>query len=189
MLQRNDWEWMNAAGARLLGLGLALVLALALAACGTTEVAEEDDWDERAEERDDDRDTDADGLRDDEWGDFRELDDPDSALSERVIYFDFDQYDVKQEYRDLVREHARYLRSRSDLQVRLEGHTDERGSREYNVGLGDRRAQAVKRMLVLNGVSEDQIRTVSYGEERPAVDESNEEAWAKNRRVELDYIR
>jgi len=170
--------------------GLAVFcLTLLLAACGTTDVVEEDDWEDERETRETRDDADLDGLRDDEWGEFRELDDPDSPLSERIVYFDFDEYDVKDEYRDLVREHAQYLRDRDDLQVRLEGHTDERGSREYNVGLGDRRAQAVKRMLVLHGVSEDQIRTVSYGEERPAVDESNESAWAQNRRVELDYIR
>ncbi|WP_374728478.1 peptidoglycan-associated lipoprotein Pal [Natronospira proteinivora] len=171
--------------------GLAIAcLAFLLGACGTTEVTEDDDWeDDERQTRDTRDDADLDGLRDDEWGEFRELDDPDSPLSERIVYFDFDQYDVKDDYRDLVREHARYLRDRDELRVRLEGHTDERGSREYNVGLGDRRAQAVKRMLVLHGVSEDQIRTVSYGEERPAVDESNEEAWAQNRRVELDYMR
>jgi peptidoglycan-associated lipoprotein len=133
--------------------------------------------------------TEMEGLREDEMGEFRELDDPESELAERVIYFDFDQDTVKDEYRDLVRSHAEYLRERPDLEVRLEGHTDERGSREYNIGLGDRRARAVRQMLVLYGVSEDQIRTVSYGEERPAVDESNESAWAENRRVEIVYIR
>lgn len=167
-------------------LMIALTLTAGLAACGTTqEVPEDEEW----EARDDRERTEIEGLRDDEMTAFRELDDPDSPLADRIIYFDFDDYTVKSEYRDLVREHARYLRTRPRLTVRLEGHTDERGSREYNIGLGDRRAQAVKRMLVLNGVSEDQIRTVSYGEERPAVAESNEEAWARNRRVELDYIR
>jgi len=169
---------------------MALAVAASLAACGTTqEVSEDDEWEEAREARDERERAEIEGLRDDEMSEFRELDDPDSPLADRIIYFDFDRYDVKSDYRDLVREHARYLRSRSGLTVRLEGHTDERGSREYNIGLGDRRAQAVKRMLVLNGVSEDQIRTVSYGEERPAVAESNEDAWAKNRRVELDYIR
>lgn len=169
---------------------LALVLLGLVAGCAGTDVAEIDADEERddveAAERDEAR---AEGLRDDERMEFVELDDPDSPLSERIIYFDFDRYDVKPEYRDLLREHARYLRSRPDLRLRLEGHTDERGSREYNIGLGDRRAQAVKRALVLHGVSEDQLRTISYGEERPAVEESNEEAWAKNRRVELDYVR
>lgn len=167
-----------------------MALAASLTACGTTEEIPEDDADWESEEARDERErAELEGLRDDELTEFQELDDPDSPLAERVIYFDFDRYDVKSEYRDLIREHGRYLRTRPGLTVRLEGHTDERGSREYNIGLGDRRAQAVKRMLVLNGVSEDQIRTVSYGEERPAVAESNEDAWAKNRRVELDYIR
>jgi len=173
--------------------GLLLLAAMMLAACGTTQEISDDEAADRedrraAEQRERER-AEAEGLRDDERAEFQELDDPDSALAERIIYFDFDRYDVKSEYRDLLREHAHYLRARPDLTVRLEGHTDERGSREYNIGLGDRRAQSVQRMLVLNGVSESQIRTVSYGEERPAVAESNEDAWAKNRRVELDYIR
>ncbi|MEA5444224.1 peptidoglycan-associated lipoprotein Pal [Gammaproteobacteria bacterium AB-CW1] len=174
-----------------LKLVTALSAALVLAACaGTQEIVDEEAADEAdrraAQERES---AEIDGLRDDEFAEFQALDDPDSPLSERVIYFDFDRYEVKSEYRELVREHARYLRDRPDLRVRLEGHTDERGSREYNIGLGDRRAQAVRRMLVLHGVSEDQIRTVSYGEERPAIPESNEDAWAANRRVEIDYIR
>ncbi|MDQ2068506.1 peptidoglycan-associated lipoprotein Pal [Natronospira bacteriovora] len=170
-----------------------LVMAILLAACGTTQEVPDEEAAEReareAERRDRDEWAEIDGLRDDEMAEFRELDDPDSPLADRIVYFDFDRYDVKSEYREMLREHATYLRNNARLTVRLEGHTDERGSREYNIGLGDRRAQAVKRVLVLNGVSEGQIRTVSYGEERPAVAESNEEAWARNRRVELDYIR
>jgi peptidoglycan-associated lipoprotein len=83
--------------------------------------------------------------------------------------------------------HAKYLNANVSRKVRLEGHTDERGSREYNIGLGERRAQAVRRALLLQGVGEAQITTISYGEERPAVTGSDEEAYAKNRRVEMSY--
>lgn len=176
---------------RLLTAIFGVFLMLALGACGSTqEVPDDEDRNVESEaESGQEEGSEMDGLRDDEMGEFRELDDPDSELAERIIYFDFDQDSVDGEYRDLVRSHAEYLRARPDLEVRLEGHTDERGSREYNIGLGDRRAGAVQQMLVLNGVDEEQIRTVSYGEERPAVDESNEEAWAENRRVEIIYIR
>lgn len=184
---------MNTRRTDVLSTILILGAAFVLAACGTTQEIDDDEAAadrESRQERDDSEFTELDGLREDEReAEFSELDDPDSALSDKIIYFDFDDDRVKQEYRDLLREHAHYLRSRPELEIRLEGHTDERGSREYNIGLGDRRAQSVRRILDLNGVSEDQIRTVSYGEERPAVDESSEEAWAKNRRVEIVYIR
>jgi len=111
-----------------------------------------------------------------------------AQLSDRVIYFDFDNSEIKPEYTDLVATHARNLVANGSIKVRLEGHTDERGSREYNIGLGERRAQAVKRALMLQGVGESQISTVSYGEERPAVTGHTEEAWAKNRRVEIVYV-
>jgi peptidoglycan-associated lipoprotein len=106
-----------------------------------------------------------------------------------VIYFDFDRAEIKSEYVSVVAAHARYLNSNPGRKVRLEGHADERGSREYNIGLGERRAQAVRRALLLQGVTEDQIVTVSYGEERPAVLGSDEEAYARNRRVEVSYPR
>jgi len=104
-----------------------------------------------------------------------------------VIYFDYDKSDIKSEYVSVVAAHAKFLNGNAGRKVRLEGHTDERGSREYNIGLGERRAQAVRRALLLQGVREDQITTVSYGEERPAVAGSDEAAYAKNRRVELVY--
>jgi len=111
----------------------------------------------------------------------------DSLLAERVIYFEFDSSRVQSEYRDVLRRHAEYLTRYDDVEVRLEGHTDERGSREYNIGLGERRAEAVRDVLRAFGVGREQLETVSYGEELPAVDESNEAAWAKNRRVEIRY--
>jgi peptidoglycan-associated lipoprotein len=111
-----------------------------------------------------------------------------AGLAVRVIYFDFDNAEIRPEYRDIIAAHARRLASNSALRIRLEGHADERGSREYNIGLGERRAQAVRRALMLLGVNEGQIATVSFGEERPAVEGSDEAAWAKNRRVEIANI-
>jgi peptidoglycan-associated lipoprotein len=114
---------------------------------------------------------------------------PGGALgSQRIVYFDYDSTDIRPEFVDVVAAHGRFLSSNAKVRVRLEGHTDERGSPEYNVGLGERRAQTVKRALLLQGVTEAQIATVSYGEERPAVAGSDETAYAKNRRVEIFYI-
>jgi len=105
-----------------------------------------------------------------------------------IIYFDFDSSEIRPEFVDVVASQARRIRGNASVRVRLEGHTDERGSREYNIGLGERRAQSVRRALLLQGVAEAQLATVSYGEERPAVAGSGEEAWAKNRRVEIVYL-
>ncbi len=106
-----------------------------------------------------------------------------------IIYFEYDRAEIKPEFVPIVTAHAKYINANSNNKVRLEGHSDERGSREYNIGLGERRAQAVRRALMLQGVTEAQITTVSYGEERPAVQGSDESAYAKNRRVELVYGR
>ena len=105
----------------------------------------------------------------------------------RLIYFDFDSSEIKPEFVSVIAAHARALSRNASIRVRLEGHTDERGSPEYNIGLGERRAQAVRRALMLQGVTEGQVATVSYGEERPAVAGQDEAAWAKNRRVEFVY--
>jgi peptidoglycan-associated lipoprotein len=109
-------------------------------------------------------------------------------LIKRIVYFDFDSSEIKGEGTDIVAAHAKYLAGHANTRVRLEGHTDDRGSREYNVGLGERRAQAVRRALLLQGASDAQISTVSYGAERPAVAGHDEAAWAKNRRVEIVYL-
>jgi peptidoglycan-associated lipoprotein len=109
-------------------------------------------------------------------------------LAKRVVYFDFDSSEIKGEGTDVVAAHAKYLAAHTGTRVRLEGHTDERGSREYNIGLGERRAQSVRRALLLQGAVDTQISTVSYGEERPAVPGHDEAAWAKNRRVEIVYL-
>jgi peptidoglycan-associated lipoprotein len=108
--------------------------------------------------------------------------------SQRVIYFDFDSSEIRTEFVEVISTHGRFLAANSAARVRLEGHTDERGSREYNIGLAERRAQTVRRALILQGARESQIATVSYGEERPAAAGSNEQAWALNRRVEILYI-
>lgn len=112
---------------------------------------------------------------------------PDDPLSTLVIYFDYDQSEVRSDYTDVLVAHGRNLAGNPRLSLRLEGHGDERGSREYNIGLGERRAQAVRRLLLLQGAAPEQLATVSFGEERPAVLGSNEEAWSMNRRVELVY--
>jgi len=108
-------------------------------------------------------------------------------LQTLVIYFDYDQAEIKPEFTQVVQAHGQRLASSTSMQVRLEGHTDERGSREYNIGLGERRAQAVRRALMLAGAQAGQITTVSYGEERPAATGSDEESLRLNRRVEIVY--
>ena len=123
------------------------------------------------------------------WGMDDEAAGPQAGLlAKRTVYFDFDSSEIKGEGTDVVAAHAKYLAANAATRVRLEGHTDERGSREYNIGLGERRAQAVRRALLLQGAADRQISTVSYGEERPAVPGHDEAAWAKNRRVEIVYL-
>ena len=113
--------------------------------------------------------------------------DTDACLRQRVIHFDFDQYTIKPEYQAIIACHAKYLRDRPSSRQTLEGHTDERGSREYNIGLGERRANAVSSALQAAGASASQLTVVSYGEERPLCTESTEACWAQNRRVEIVY--
>ncbi|MCD6662482.1 MAG: peptidoglycan-associated lipoprotein Pal [Comamonas sp.] len=105
----------------------------------------------------------------------------------RIIYFDFDSYTVKPEYQSVLDAHARFLKSHTATRVTLEGNTDERGGREYNLALGQKRADAVRRSLGLLGVPESQMEAVSFGKEKPAVQGNSEDAYAKNRRVELTY--
>ena len=118
------------------------------------------------------------------------IDDPSRPLLQtRVVYFDFDSATIRAADRPVIEAHAAHIAENPNESVVLEGHADERGSREYNVGLGDRRAQAVRRLLTLLGVSDGQLRTVSYGEERPAEYGSGESVWSRNRRVEFNYQR
>jgi len=104
-----------------------------------------------------------------------------------IVYFEFDSSEVRSDFNDMLGAHGRYLAANPSLTIRLEGHADERGSREYNIGLGERRAQAVRQLLALQGASSSQLTTISYGEERPAVFGSDDEAYSLNRRVELVY--
>jgi peptidoglycan-associated lipoprotein len=115
------------------------------------------------------------------------LADPVSPLANRVFYFEFDSSAIQEDDRPFVEAHGSYLAKHPDVTVTLEGHTDERGSREYNLALGEQRADAVRRLILLMGASEDQVQLVSYGEERPAVDGHDEGAWQLNRRVEIIY--
>lgn len=106
----------------------------------------------------------------------------------RVVYFDFDVGDVRQDQRQILETNATYLAKNQQVKVRLEGHADERGSREYNLALGERRAQSVKHYLSMMGVQEIQINTLSYGEEKPVSEGHDESAWKLNRRVEIIYL-
>jgi peptidoglycan-associated lipoprotein len=116
-----------------------------------------------------------------------DLNDPSSPLYQRVLYFQYDISDIQPQFIDILRAHAAYLASNSGVLVTLEGHADERGTREYNLALGDHRADTVRRFLLAEGVPDGQIHTMSYGEERPADFGHTEHAWALNRRVELVY--
>ena len=113
--------------------------------------------------------------------------DTDACLRQRVVYFDFDQEALRPEFQAIVACHAKYLRDRPSSRMTLEGHADERGSREYNQGLGERRGNAVSSAVQANGGSGTQIMVSSYGEERPTCTDSTEDCWAKNRRVEIVY--
>jgi peptidoglycan-associated lipoprotein len=120
-------------------------------------------------------------------GDMSALDDPQNRLSVRTIYFEFDSSEIQSQFRDIIEAHSTYLISNPETVISLEGHADERGSREYNLALGERRSQTVKRQMVLLGVHSRQITTTSYGEERAVSEEHDEFAWSQNRRVEIIY--
>ena len=112
----------------------------------------------------------------------------DTSGMKSTIYFDFDSSEIRAEFASTLAQHGKKLAADRTLKVRLEGNTDERGSAEYNVALGERRAQAVKRALALQGAAPGQLTTVSYGEERPVTDGHDEAAWTQNRRVEIVYL-
>ena len=115
------------------------------------------------------------------------LTDPNNILSKRSIYFDFDSNIVKDEFKPIVSAHARYLQQNGGAKMRIEGNADERGSREYNLALGQRRADAVRQMMQLLGARSTQIETVSFGEEKPRAMGHDEAAWAENRRADIVY--
>lgn len=113
--------------------------------------------------------------------------DTDACLRQRVVYFDFDKTEIKPEFQQIMACHAKYLQDRPMSHIRLEGNTDERGTREYNLGLGERRGNAVSSALQANGGSASQLEVTSYGKEKPVCREHNEDCWSKNRRVEIVY--
>jgi len=109
------------------------------------------------------------------------------VLAQRSIFYDLDQYDIKDQYKSLVEAHARYLRDNPGRKMLVQGNTDERGSREYNIGLGQKRSEGVKRMLLLLGAKEEQVESVSLGEEKPRSEGHDEQAWSQNRRSDILY--
>jgi peptidoglycan-associated lipoprotein len=165
-----------------------VLLCLVLAACGSTPVPDPEPVDNDSMDSADSAGSSSgvDGSRVGRGEEFGDDFDEAGELG-MMIYFDFDQSELRPEYGDLLARHAARLANSSRTKVRLEGHADERGSREYNIGLGERRAQAVRRMLLIQGATAEQIATVSFGEERPAAMGSDEESYALNRRVEIKY--
>lgn len=115
------------------------------------------------------------------------LKDPNNILSKRSVYYDFDSSAVKDEYKPMVEAHAKYLASHADAKVTVQGNTDERGSREYNIALGQRRADSVKKIMNVLGASDKQIETVSFGEEKPKATGHDEASWKQNRRSDIVY--
>lgn len=115
------------------------------------------------------------------------LNDPDGELAKRSVYFDFDSYAVKDEYQPVLNAHARYLSKNKDRRILIQGNTDERGGREYNLALGQKRSEAVRKVLSLLGVDDGQMEAVSFGKEKPKATGSDEAAWAENRRADIVY--
>jgi peptidoglycan-associated lipoprotein len=115
------------------------------------------------------------------------LNDPNSPLAKRSIYFDFDSYAVRDDYQPLLQQHAQYLKSHPDRHVLIQGNTDERGTSEYNLALGQKRAEAVRRAMSLLGVADTQMEAVSLGKEKPQATGHDESSWAQNRRADLAY--
>ncbi|MDR1529179.1 MAG: peptidoglycan-associated lipoprotein Pal [Burkholderiales bacterium] len=177
---------------RLLKAGLVVFAASMLVACGSTPDSEEGVPVDVREVTPAGQGADTSGVRDggvegQSLGAVDPLKDPTNILSRRGVFFAFDSYVIEEEYRGLVEAHARYLAANPTARMVLQGHTDERGTHEYNLALGQRRADAVKRMMTLLGAQDAQIETVSFGKERPRNPESNEVAWAENRRVDILY--
>jgi peptidoglycan-associated lipoprotein len=115
------------------------------------------------------------------------LKDPSNVLAKRSVFFDFDSNAVKDEYRGLVQAHSKYMSDKRDSKLKIEGNCDERGSREYNLALGQRRAESVKKVMTVLGVQDGRIETTSYGEEKPRAPGHDESAWAQNRRADIKY--
>jgi peptidoglycan-associated lipoprotein len=168
-------------------LGMALMMAIALASCASSDTEDMSDSSDMGMESSSSSSSSAtsnaadmgDGLT------ARERQQRDDALAMTVFYFEFDRSDLSAEARAALVHHANYLKSNPSARYRLEGHADERGTREYNLALGERRAQAVERYLQVQGVSSNQLETISYGEENPVDTRTTEAAHALNRRVEV----
>jgi len=122
-----------------------------------------------------------------DFTDVRNLDNPDSLLSQRVVYFEFDRSNIRAQFRPIIEAHAAYVRANPSARVILEGHADERGSREYNLALGERRGNAVEEAMEAGRANSSQLEVVSYGEERPVCRNSDDDCWQRNRRVEIVY--
>ncbi|HNO75440.1 peptidoglycan-associated lipoprotein Pal [Nitrosomonas mobilis] len=157
-----------------------LFIVLALAACSSTKPVSTTDISDRSDSRS--------GINGNDgrssFG-MNPLQDPNNILSRRSVYYDFDSYSVANEYRDLVLAHAAYLRDNGSARVLLQGNTDERGSREYNLALGQRRADSVKSIMLLSGARDEQVESVSLGEEKPRALGNDESSWAENRRTDI----
>ena len=166
---------------KLVILGL---LAIFLSACGSKDtIPDPDPTDTVPGDTSDAGDYGDDGLT----GGEEIIYEPTASEMGNILYFEYDSSELRAEDTDIVASHARELSMNPGMSVRLEGHADERGSREYNIGLGERRAQTVRRLLLIQGASASQVSTVSFGEERPAAEGSNEAAYSQNRRVEIAY--
>ncbi len=165
-----------------------LLLSLTFYGCSSTEEIQDDaSVVDQGRTLGEDADSQAYGASEGDHQGMSALDDPNSPLAKRIIYFEYDSSDIGPEYRTTVEAHAAFLTANQSVVVTLEGHADERGSREYNLALGERRAESVRRQMSLLGASATQFRVVSYGEERPAVDGHDDYAWGQNRRVEIIY--
>ncbi len=171
-----------------LRLLLALSVALAVAACKTTPEPEDTSATDTGAGSETTEPVVTEAAPDPrDYTDSRNFENSESLLSKRVIYFDFDKSDVKAEYRSILAAHAAYMGAHSSARVTLEGHADERGTREYNLGLGERRGNSATGLLSAGGAMGSQLDVVSYGEERPVCRVSDEDCWWQNRRVEIVY--
>ena len=123
-------------------------------------------------------------LKGDAWAQLKE---PGSPLAKRSVYYEYNRYDIKEEYVPVIEAHSKFLMDHTDLKIAVQGNCDDRGSREYNLALGQRRADSVKRAMVLLGVGDKQVETISFGAEKPVAFGQDEESWAKNRRADIVY--
>ena len=166
-------------------LALILSSALVLTACGSA--VKLDDKPAKIEDRTGNSTADARTVTPVTTGSTDPLNDPKGVLAKRSVYFDYDSYVVKDEFKSLVEAHAKYLVSNKNRKIVIQGNTDERGGREYNLALGQKRAEAVRKSLSLLGVQDSQMEAISFGKEKPKATGSDEASWAENRRGDLAY--